>query len=136
MSKKQVITQRGIAATLRESIFAPITPGPLKVIIDVGDIDYYIKRANELCESCFLEQSTMKSRLAAMTQAISLLAVAKILTRHNANPVGSHLVEGAGIGKYAHRERDPARLPQDESFERQQAERVLLPPEGSLEHDE
>lgn len=83
MAKKQVITQRKIASTLRESVFTPTTPGPLKVIIDVGDTDYYIKRVIELC-TMLLSVNSIKAKLALLTQAISLLAVGKILIAYNA----------------------------------------------------
>lgn len=82
MSKKQVITRRKLAAILRESVFTPTTPGPLKVIIDVGDTDYYIKRAIELC-TMSLKSKIVKQRLVLLTQAISLLAVSKILILYN-----------------------------------------------------
>jgi len=79
---KKIITKTKIAATLRESVFTPTTPGPLKVIIDVGDIDYYIKRSMELC-TLALCSVTAKSKLSYLTQAISLLAVGKILIVYN-----------------------------------------------------
>lgn len=95
MAKKQIITKRKIASTLRESVFTPITPGPLKVIIDVGDIDYYIKRTIELCTVALTgEYQTTKSRMAALTQAISLLAVGKILIIHNSVEAIKELREG------------------------------------------
>ena len=89
MSKKQVITKRGITATLRESAFTPSTPGPLKVIIDVGNIDYYITRAIELC-TLALESKSVMQKLAVLTKAISLLAVGKILIRYDNKSVVTH----------------------------------------------
>lgn len=80
MTKKQTITKQKIAATLRESIFTPSKPGPLKVIIDVGDTDYYIKRVIELCTSA-LDHSDPLQRSFQLTWAISLLAVSKVLTK-------------------------------------------------------
>lgn len=82
MAKRQVITRQKIARTLRESVFTPTTPGPLKVIIDVGDTDYYVKRAIELCTAALRTRST-KARMSSLTQAISLLAVGKILIIYN-----------------------------------------------------
>jgi len=82
MGKKQIITRQKLATILRESVFTPTTPGPLKVIIDVGDTDYYIKRAIELC-TMSLKSGSIKQRLVLLTQAISLLAVSKILILYN-----------------------------------------------------
>lgn len=84
MAKKQVITKQKIASTLQESVFTPTTPGPLRVIIDVGDIDYYIKRSIELLLLASRSDSG-KQKLELLTQAISLSAVSKILIRHNQN---------------------------------------------------
>lgn len=82
MSKKQIITRRKIATILKESVFTPTTPSPLKVIIDVGDSDYYIKRAIELC-TVSLKSESIKQQIVLLTQAISLLAVGKILILYN-----------------------------------------------------
>lgn len=76
MGKKQKITKRKLAAILRESIFTPSNPGPLKVIFDVGDRDYYIKRAMELCAMA-LEQPFINHKINQLTTAITLLAIAK-----------------------------------------------------------
>jgi len=48
MTRKTKINKRELAAVLRESVFAPNKPGPLKVIMDVGDSRYYRQRALEL----------------------------------------------------------------------------------------
>ena len=69
------ITKRQLQATLRESVFTPRDPGPLKVIIDVGNRDYYLRRAKE-----FIDISLDLKSCSALTTAISLLALAKICT--------------------------------------------------------
>lgn len=73
------MNQRKIAAALRESVFAPNKPGPLKVVADVGNADYYILRAIEEAGNA---SATMKEyralRKSQLTKAISLLALAKV----------------------------------------------------------
>ena len=72
------INKTKIAATLRESVFAPNKPGPLKAIIDVGDDEYYARRAKEFIDY-FIEEGGGKH----LTTAISLLALAKLCEEKN-----------------------------------------------------
>ena len=74
------ITKRQIQATLRESVFTPRDPGPLKAIIDVGSRDYYAKRAIEII-TYYLENGGDK----LLTRAITLLALAKLCGDENGN---------------------------------------------------
>ena len=68
------VTKRKLAAILRESVFAPSQPGPLKIIADVDNTEYYVRRAIELCR-IFLEEASEDTEPLAM--AISLLALAR-----------------------------------------------------------
>lgn len=70
------MTKRELAAILRESVFAPNKPGPLKVIMDVGDSRYYMQRALELI-LLSLKSPTDEQKLDYLGQAITLLAMAK-----------------------------------------------------------
>ncbi len=72
-----MITKREIMAALRESAFSPKNDKSMKVILDVGDTDYYIRRAIELC-TVVLDNKDRTERLRELTWAISLLAVAKV----------------------------------------------------------
>jgi len=72
-----MITKRKIAAALRESAFSPKNDKSMKVILDVGDADYYVRRAIELC-TIVLDNKDINERLRELTWAISLLAVAKV----------------------------------------------------------
>jgi hypothetical protein len=67
------ITKRQLQAALRESVFTPKDPGPLKAIVDVGNRDYYIRRAKE-----FLDLSLENGSYPYLTLAISLIALAKL----------------------------------------------------------
>lgn len=67
------ITKRQVQVTLRESVFTPRDPGPLRAIIDVGNREYYIRRAKE-----FLDRAIETKSNAQLTLAISLLALAKL----------------------------------------------------------
>lgn len=66
-----------IAKALREAVFAPSKQGPLKVIADVGNLDYYIRRA---MESLLLSLTalTADQRIAYLNTALSLIALAKV----------------------------------------------------------
>ncbi|HDZ13470.1 hypothetical protein LCGC14_1092680 [marine sediment metagenome] len=67
------VTKRNIQAILRESVFAPSTPGAIKAILDVGDKIYYVKRAKELLDYFLGEEDNEQ-----LTCAITLLALAKL----------------------------------------------------------
>ena len=74
--KKSKITKKELAAVLRESVFAPNKPGPLKVIVDVGDSRYYMQRALELIVLS-LQSPTAEQQRDYLGDAITLLGVAK-----------------------------------------------------------
>ncbi len=61
---------------LRESVQAINKPGPLRVIVDVGDTRYYVQRAKELV-TLTLESPTSEQQIAYLSDAIFLLGVAK-----------------------------------------------------------
>lgn len=71
-----IITRNQLAATLRESVFTPSKPGPMQVVLDVGDVNYYIRRALEFVTFAS-ENFTPDSRIMYLENAITLLAVAK-----------------------------------------------------------
>ena len=64
-------TKAAIRKILSECVFNPREPGPLKVIADVGNEDYYITRATELLKRAETDQAKVNIR-----SAISLLALA------------------------------------------------------------
>lgn len=73
------MTKRKIQAVLRESAFAPNKPGPLKAIADAGNTEYYIRRAMEFAQdSLNMINVSTRAQSAHLTQAISLLALAKL----------------------------------------------------------
>ncbi len=82
MKRKSKITKRELAAILRESAVAPNKPGPLKIIIDVGDVQYYMRRAMELV-TLTLISPTVDQQEYYLEQAIFLLGVAKHTIRTN-----------------------------------------------------
>ena len=75
MTRKSKITKKELAAVLRESVAAINKPGPLRVIVDVGDTRYYVQRAIELL-TLVLESPTPQHRH-RLGDAIFLLGVAK-----------------------------------------------------------
>lgn len=76
MPRKSKITKKELAAVLRESVQAINRPGPLRVIVDVGDTRYYIQRVLELV-TLILESPTNEQQIAYLSDAIFLLGVAK-----------------------------------------------------------
>ncbi len=68
-----------ISKKLKDSVFAPNKPGPLKIIADVGNADYYITRAIEL-----LRRSEVQARADLKKEmrmaAISLIALARVIS--------------------------------------------------------
>jgi len=76
MTRKSKITKKELAAVLRESVFAPNKPGPLKVIVDVGDPRYFMQRALELI-ILSLQSPTVEQKRDYLGDAITLLGVAK-----------------------------------------------------------
>ena len=68
-----------ISKKLRDSVFAPNKTGPLKIIADVGNADYYITRAIELLRRSEVQASVNLKR-AMRTDAISLIALARVIS--------------------------------------------------------
>ncbi len=66
-----------IAKKLRESIFAPNKPGPFKIIVDVGNSEYYIKRSIELLRHSEIQATPVQKQ--SRIDAISLIALARVL---------------------------------------------------------
>ena len=66
-----------ISKKLRDSTFAPNKPGPLKIIADVGNSDYYIKRAIEMLRHSEIQGEVRKRE--SRIDAISLIAFARVL---------------------------------------------------------
>lgn len=75
-----MFTQRELAAALRESVFSPHKPGPMKIIVDVGNVNYYTRRG---CELATLAQTALTAEQASvyLTQAIAILGVAKLIIK-------------------------------------------------------
>ncbi|KKN17632.1 hypothetical protein LCGC14_0963840 [marine sediment metagenome] len=69
-----------IAKALREAAFTPGKPGPLKVIADVGNINYYIRRATEFL-TLSLTALTREQRVKYFDNALALTALAKVETQ-------------------------------------------------------
>jgi hypothetical protein len=71
-----------IAKALREAVFAPGKQGPLKIVADVGNLDYYIRRASEnLILS--LTALTTDQRVYYLNTALSLTALAKVTAQES-----------------------------------------------------
>ena len=66
-----------LAKKLRESAFAPNNPGTLKIIADVGNSEYYIKRAIEMLRHSEVQEPIWKE--VSRRDAISLIALARVL---------------------------------------------------------
>ncbi len=76
MPRKSKINKKELAAVLRESVQAINRPGPLRIIVDVGDTRYYVQRTLELV-TLILESPTNEQQIAYLSDAIFLLGVAK-----------------------------------------------------------
>jgi hypothetical protein len=75
------VTKREVDRVLRESSFAPKTNPKMRIIADVGDYAYYLRRAIE--ELTNLQNHNQFSTFDSLTDAISLLALAKIAFLRN-----------------------------------------------------
>ena len=85
--KSKVIGQRLIQKYLYESVFNPKLPGPLQIIVDIHDSNYYEVRAIELIQEARLINNHEPKKIndneakeiyhIKMKQAISLLALAR-----------------------------------------------------------
>ena len=71
------MNKRQIARALREAVFTPGKLGPLKIIADVGDADYYINRAREFL-TLSLDSPTIEQQFYYLDMALSLIALAKV----------------------------------------------------------
>ncbi|MFA5758466.1 MAG: hypothetical protein WC942_03720 [Clostridia bacterium] len=73
------ITKALIAKELRESVFSPKNDFPFTVISEVGDYDYFIRKAKEILLSIPISRFENKELvLAELKTIISLLALAKV----------------------------------------------------------
>lgn len=72
------MNQRQIQSKLKESVFAPSKPGPLKIIADVWNSDYYINRAIEML-AVSLDKNLTAGKPDLRRSAISLIALARVL---------------------------------------------------------
>ncbi len=77
MTKKRSITRSQITVALREATFTPSKLGPLKIIVDVGNTDYYITRAREFLVLA-AQSPSMAQRLKYLNMALSLIAISKV----------------------------------------------------------
>ncbi len=75
------ITKKDIQRELRSAIFTPSQPGPLKVILDVGNYSYFLRRASELLKEA--ELPMMNTSDSSLELALKLIAMAKAI--HNKN---------------------------------------------------
>jgi len=73
------INKRTLSAILRESAFDPKTDRLMGIISEVGNLDYYITRAEE--ELFRAEKASGVDTNKHLTTAISLLALAKLNLR-------------------------------------------------------
>ncbi len=67
-----------ISKELKEAVFAPGKPGPMKIIVDVGDSDYYIRRAKEFLDQTLDGTYDRAEYQEILTKALSLIALAKV----------------------------------------------------------
>lgn len=71
------ITKRKLDAVLRDASFRPSDLGPMRIIMDVGDRDYFIKRAEEYLISAS-ESPTRDQRKGYLEMALRLTALALV----------------------------------------------------------
>ena len=71
------MNKKEISSKLRESAFAPNKPGPLKIIADVGNSDYYIKRAIEMLRHSEVQEPFQQKQ--SRKDSISLIALARVI---------------------------------------------------------
>lgn len=67
---------------LRDCLFDPRKPGPMQVIADTGNTDYYETRAKE-CISQYTETTDEKSANIRMAIGLLLLSLAKLNGQHS-----------------------------------------------------
>jgi len=71
------ITKKQIDKAIRKASFTPSRLGPIKIILDVGNMDYYIKRAQEYLILAS-RSPTKEQRDAYLTLALQLTTVAAV----------------------------------------------------------
>lgn len=71
------VTKRKIDAVLREASFRPSDLGPMRVIMDVGNADYFVRRADEFLISA-LNSPTMAQRKDYLDMVLRLTALALV----------------------------------------------------------
>ncbi len=71
------VTKGKIDAALRSVSFKPTDPGPMRVILDVGDADYFMKRAEEFLISAS-NSPTKAQRKDRLEMALRLTALALV----------------------------------------------------------
>jgi len=71
------MNKRQITATLREASFSPGKLGPMKIIADVGNVDYYINRSREFL-SLSRSALTLEQKRYYLNMALSTIALAKV----------------------------------------------------------
>jgi len=70
------VSKTQIVKILNDCKFNPRKPGPLKVIADVGNTDYYCRRAIEFIKDAKQEELHPGDKENYLTNAIALLALA------------------------------------------------------------
>ncbi len=73
------MTQRQISRLLAESGFNPKKPGPMKIISEIDNIDYYRGKAIELINTSILSNKPHD----CLRDAISVLILARCLLEKN-----------------------------------------------------
>ena len=74
------MNKRQIAKALSTAAFTPGKLGPMKIIADVGNINYYIRRATEFL-TLSLTALTREQRVKYFDSALGLIALAKVKTQ-------------------------------------------------------
>lgn len=80
MARTKGVNASRIKAVYRSCVFTPAKPGPMKIIADVGDPQYYIQRSAEILE---LQIQSPEKDTEELRKAIGLLALAVAETEIN-----------------------------------------------------
>jgi len=75
-----MITKRQIQAALKEAVFTPSKDPVMKIVIDVGSYEYYIRRSIELLNEllCADIYPTREAEIKKINMVLKLIALAKI----------------------------------------------------------
>ena len=77
----------GVRKALMESLFDPKVPGPMGVIVQVGnEPTYLMQRSRELLLAAESPRTSVKDTLANLTTAMSLIALAKVMLMPEVKP--------------------------------------------------